>query len=106
MNCEKTSDYLPQLLAGALGRDQEMEVLSHLAGCRQCREELAMWAQVADVMQSEAEAVPGRLTKQVRDELFGRKAASVMEGIRVTRQALNLTRSACRLAFATAGIVK
>lgn len=103
MNCETVSELLPELLSGSLGREQELELLSHLASCPDCRSELAFWAQVAEAEQDDAEPMPNGLFRGIRDELFGAKATTVLETLRLTGRALGLAGSACRLAFSMAG---
>lgn len=106
MNCETASELLPELLSGKLGRETEMELLSHLAQCPECRGELAFWAQVAEAVDAEAveAAMPAGLYKDVRARLFGVGAMSTLDGVRQAVRALDLVRSACRLALSTAGL--
>jgi hypothetical protein len=103
MNCETVSGYLPELLAGALGRETELEVLTHLARCEDCRKELAFWVQVAKVVLAETEPMPLGLFKGIRNEMFGIKTSSALDGLKLAGQALGLAGSACRLALSMAG---
>lgn len=104
MSCEFASERLPELLAGALDRETELAVLSHLAQCESCRKELAFWAQVQQAVRQGADEVPASVIREVRAGLFGPGLRSMLDGFRTTGQALGLAGSACRLAFAVAVI--
>ena len=104
MNCELASERLPELLAGALGRDTELAVLAHLARCESCRRELAFWAQLQQAVRQEVGEVPSRIIRDVRAGLFHPEQASALEGLWTAGRALSLAGSACRLALAAAGV--
>lgn len=104
MKCEDISELLPELLSGALGRETEQEVLTHLARCGECRGDLAFWAQVSESVKAEAAHMPQELFEGVREELLGPRAATLIESFRITKRALGLAGSACKLAFSVAGI--
>ena len=104
MNCEMASERLPELLNGALDRETEMAVLGHLTQCERCRRELAFWARLQQAVRQGAEEEPGRAVGEVRAKLFGPGLASAWESISAAGRALNLAGSACRLAFAAAGV--
>jgi hypothetical protein len=103
MNCDRISEMLPGLLAGALGREAEQEVLSHLAWCGACRGELAFWARIAGAVKAEEASMPMELFGGIRRELFSGSAATVLESFKTTGKALGLAGSACRLALSMAG---
>lgn len=103
MNCETASGLLPELLAGALGREVEAELLRHLASCAQCRGDLAFWAQVAGAAEAEAGGDPGEWVDDVRARLFGPRAATLGESLRAVGRALGLAESVCRLAMSAVG---
>jgi predicted anti-sigma-YlaC factor YlaD len=104
MNCEKVSELLPQLLAGALKGYEEQEALTHLSRCGECRGELAFWASVSGAVLAEKDEMPKELFREIREELMGPGASTVLESLRATRQALGLVGSAFRLAFSAAGM--
>jgi len=104
MNCEEASELLPELLAGALGREAELDALTHLARCAGCRGELAFWAQVSMTAKSGADVLPEELFESVREKLFGARTATALESLRIAGRALWMAGSACRLAFSAAGI--
>ena len=99
MNCESVAERLPELLAGALDRETEQDVLFHLAGCAECRQELAFWAQLRQAVREDAAEAPEGLIRDVRAGLFGPRVTSVLESFRQTGRALGLAGSACKLAF-------
>jgi predicted anti-sigma-YlaC factor YlaD len=105
MNCETASELLPELLSGSMGREAEMEVLSHLAQCAECRRELAFWAQVAEAAETEAESaeMSAGLFEEARENLFGARALSAVQGLRLAGRALGLAGSACKLALLVTG---
>ncbi|HEY6253569.1 MAG TPA: HEAT repeat domain-containing protein [Candidatus Angelobacter sp.] len=47
MNCEQIAELLPDYLQESLNREQRNLVESHLQGCDQCREEIALWQKLA-----------------------------------------------------------
>ncbi len=104
MNCDMVQEKLPELLAGVLDRQTELQVLAHLAGCEACRLELAFWAQVQQATTQGAEDAPNAVIREVRVNLFGPGVASMLDGFRITGRALGLAGSACRLALATIGV--
>lgn len=104
MNCETASGRLPELLSGALDREYELETLTHLAQCSECRRELAFWARMRQASLDDTAEVPADAIENVRDSLFGPRAAMVLDSIRKTGRALGLAGSACRLAFTAAGL--
>lgn len=104
MNCEQVRELLPELLAGALDKKTEQETLEHLAWCEECRMELAFWAQVAEVAKTETEKMPDGLFAEIRETLAQDRPPTWLEGLRVTRRALGLVGSTCKLAFSMAGM--
>lgn len=102
MNCESESELLPELLAGTLDRETETELLSHLARCADCRGELAFWAKIAEAAKAESAAMPESLREDVRESLFGERAKTLAESLRLVGRSLSLARSACRLALRAA----
>jgi anti-sigma factor RsiW len=99
MNCDSASELLPELLAGSLDRETELEVLSHLAHCAQCRVELAFWAQVSGAVKADAAEMPNGLLEDVRENLFSDRTKTLIESLRFTGRALGLAGSAFRLAL-------
>jgi anti-sigma factor RsiW len=104
MNCEQAQEMLPELLTGALSPKAEQETLAHLACCEACRRELAFWAKAAEAVRAGAEEMPNELFKGIRQNLAEDRPLTLLETLQVTRRALGLAGSACRLAFSVAGL--
>lgn len=104
MNCEQAQEMLPELLAGSLGRKAEQETLMHLAACAECRRDLAFWAQAAEAIRAETTTMPDGLFRDIRADLRQGRTLTLLETYKLTRGALGLAGSACKLVFAAAGI--
>ena len=71
MTCgHPVADGLPFYLNDTLGEDERGRVERHLATCRACRDELAMWGEVSARVRADGEALPAisarQLTRLVR----------------------------------------
>ena len=60
MTCDHpAAAVLPFHVNGTLGPEDQRRVLAHLAGCADCRAELALWHDVSAAVRADAWAVPG-----------------------------------------------
>lgn len=104
MTCDEASILLPELLGGALDRETEAETLIHLAGCPQCREELAFWAGVAAAAADLAPEMPASLRRQTAADLRREiRESSLGETLDILRDAALLTRKTLKLTMICAG---
>ena len=65
MNCETTGGLIPLLLGDGLTEEIQNSVIMHLVTCKDCREELAFWAQIQLAKKSETGEVPKEVTNRV-----------------------------------------
>ncbi len=76
MNCEKMNEYIPQLLAQSLDREEEKDVLNHLMNCENCRQELAFWTKIADSASKYEHEFSKDAKEAILDEITGRKTTA------------------------------
>lgn len=74
MDCEKIKTYIPGLLTGELASDENKELLKHMEGCTQCRQEMEELEKTWTLMDrweidEPPATVKSRLMATVREEL-------------------------------------
>lgn len=73
MKCEQIAELLPDFLRGSLDREQTDTVERHLAGCADCRDEVAIWDKLALLPASEpSPAARHRFEEMLRAYEVGR----------------------------------
>jgi anti-sigma factor RsiW len=96
--CGEASWRLPDLLGGGLDPETEAGILAHLAGCPDCRKELAFWAAVraaqSELAPPPPEAVRAAIGAALRREMRTDAATEAAESV---RDAWALMRKAVRL---------
>ena len=97
MDCERISAMLPELLGSKLDRTNEMETLSHLAHCAQCRKELAFWARLSDTVKADAADMPPKLFDEVSGRLAINQKRTLRECMEITRSTLGITATVLRM---------
>lgn len=83
MKCEQIEELLPDYLQGMLAQDQVQLVESHMETCGQCREEAALWKQLAALpVEQPSPALRSRFTAMLESYQEGRweKSNLVSEG--------------------------
>jgi len=74
MDCEKIKTYIPGLLTGELASDENKELLKHMEGCTQCRQEMEELEETWRILgrweiDKPSATVKPRLMATVREEL-------------------------------------
>jgi predicted anti-sigma-YlaC factor YlaD len=62
-DCEKISELLPDYINRALPADMNNIVISHLAACRECREETALLIKIKSLAEADAKEVPREIIR-------------------------------------------
>lgn len=68
-DCEKTADSLVEYINRTLTKEENRQIIVHLASCPQCRKEVAMLIQLRNQAQKEVEEVPCEIMRSAFDKL-------------------------------------
>lgn len=74
-DCEKISDKLTDYINRRLTREENSEIVIHLAACPGCRKEAAALFKIRDLEQSELADVPGDIAHSAFDKLPPKESA-------------------------------
>jgi anti-sigma factor RsiW len=86
MKCDKMFEIIPQLLNGALPKEEEAQALGHLMQCESCRRELAFWTKVSD-----AQAVCEKeFSNTKRESIFAALTEREQTAVDITKQAVKV----------------
>jgi predicted anti-sigma-YlaC factor YlaD len=102
-DCEKISELLPCYINRSLTEDMNSIVISHLAACRQCREETALLIKIKALAEDDAKEVPREIMHSAFDKIPREKTAieKILEAYDIIRYSLNTAgktiKFACRV---------
>ena len=72
-DCRDISELLPEYISGRTSKEQDMDIIRHIASCPECRADLILWITAERSLKQTEEESPAEIARTMFDKIPARK---------------------------------